>query len=56
VFAHSKYSSLLGQRDVLTGLIAGGDAAADSPPAGPMPAVNETMLPATPPAETRIAP
>jgi hypothetical protein len=55
VFAHSKYSSLLGQRDVLSGLIAGGDAA-DAPPSGPVPAVDDSMLPATPSAETRIAP
>jgi sigma-E factor negative regulatory protein RseA len=48
VFAHSKYSSLLGQRDVLSGLIAGGD---ESPPAMEQPVMNTLPAP-----EIQIAP
>jgi sigma-E factor negative regulatory protein RseA len=49
VFAHSKYSSLLEQRDVLSGLIGGGD---DSPP----PAMTVPVLQQAPAADSRIAP
>jgi sigma-E factor negative regulatory protein RseA len=48
VFAHSKYSSLLEQRDVLSGLIGGGD--------DPPPAVNVPVLQQAPAAGSRIAP
>jgi sigma-E factor negative regulatory protein RseA len=56
VFAHSRYSSLLGQRDVLSGLIAGGDASGGTPVAEPLPGAEGPMLQGNPPSETRIVP
>jgi negative regulator of sigma E activity len=48
VFAHSKYSSPLGQRDVLSGLIGGEDE--------PIPAVIAPASPEAPATDSRIAP
>lgn len=64
VFAHSKYSSVLGQNDVLNDLLAGADAE-DAVAAAGGRAVNDTAIPQPPPAsrapsdrspEARVAP
>jgi sigma-E factor negative regulatory protein RseA len=57
VFAHSQYSSVLGRRNVLSGLLADADEqqAAGNGQAVNVPAVNGIRLPA-PPADSRAAP